>query len=192
MTTAQILDSIQQAYNKYTLLPNVSYNIATYLMDNDELIWKLLKYDTNDAWSPSKANLTKSEKGALIYKGVGEPANSTFRLFFDAGMDGAWNIATTMLRISPVVLIPKTYVTGVQSIRFEVYSHATLNMLSNYNPRSLSIIQKLIEVLNGAEIEGIGRIFFDYKISSYCRMSGINVGNATYKGYELIMCNQNF
>jgi len=190
MTTTQILDSIQQAYNKYTLLPNVSYNIATYLMDNDEFIWKLLKYDTNDAWAPSKADLTKSEKGALIYKGVGDP--TTFRLFFDAGMDGAWTIATTILRISPVILIPKNYVTGVQSIRFEVYSHATLNMLSNYNPRNLSIIQRLIEVLNGADIEGIGRIFFDYKISSYCRMAGINVGSATYKGYELIMCNQNF
>jgi hypothetical protein len=187
MTTTQILDDIQRAYNKYTLLPNIPYNITRYLMENDDFIWKLLKYDTNDAWSGSKANLTKSEKGGLIYKGDGDP--TTFRVFFDAGMDSAWTIATTILRISPVAVVPKTYVTGMQSVRFEVYSHATLNMLSNYNPRNLSIIQKLIEVLNGAEIEGLGRIFFDYKASSYCRLTGINVGNATYKGYELIMCN---
>jgi hypothetical protein len=190
MTATQILDSIQQAYNKYTLLPNIPYNIATYLMDSAdaELIWKLLKYDTNDAWN--KTNLAKSEKGALIYKGVGAPANSAFRVFFDAGMDGAWEIQATILRISPVAIIPKTYVTGVQSIRFEVYTHSEINMLSNYNPRSLSIIQKLIETLNGADIEGIGRLFFDYKASQYCRLTGVNVGNATYKGYELIMCNQ--
>lgn len=188
MTTTQILDSIQQSYNKYTLLPNVPYNIATYLMDHDDFIWKLLKYDTSDAWSPSKANLTKAEKGALIYKGTG--ALTDYRLFFDAGMDSAWTISTTILRISPIAIIPKNYVTGMQSIRFEVYTHATLNMLSNYNPRSLSIIQKLIEVLNGADIEGVGRIFFDYKASQYCRLTGVNIGNATYKGYELIMCNQ--
>jgi len=190
MTTTQILDSIQTSYNKYTLLPNIPYNIATYLMNSTEaeLIWKLLKYDTNDAWSPSKANLTKAEKGGLIYKGVGDP--TTFRVFFDAGMDSAWTIATTILRISPVAVIPKTYVTGVQSIRFEVYSHSTLNMLGNYNPRSLSIIQKLIETLNGSDVEGIGRLFFDYRASNYCRLTGVNVGNATYKGYELIMCNQ--
>jgi len=188
MTTAQILDSIQSSYNKYTLLPNIPYNILTYLMDNNEFIWKLLKYDSADAWSPSKADLTKAEKGALIYVGTG--ALTDYRVFMDAGMDSAWTIATTILRVSPVAIIPKTYVTGVQSIRFEVYSHATLNMLSNRNPRSLSIIQQLIEVLNGAEIEGIGRLFFDYKASSYCRLTGINVGNATYKGYELIMCNQ--
>lgn len=188
MTTTQILDSIQASYNKYTLLPNVPYNITTYLMNNDEFIWKLLKYDTNDAWN--KENLTKAEKGALIYKGIGAPVNSGFRVFFDAGMDGAWDIITTILRISPVVVIPKNYITGTQSIRFEVYTHSNINMLSNYNPRNLSIIQKLIEVLNGADIEGIGRLFFDYRASSYCRLSGINIGNATYKGYELIMCNQ--
>lgn len=190
MTTTQILDDIQAAYNKYTSLPNVPYNIATYLMDHDDFIWKLLKYDTNDAWSPSKANLTKAEKGALIYKGVGAPANSGFRVFFDPGLDESWTTATTILRISPVAIIPKNYVTGTQSIRFEVYTHSSINMLSNYNPRSLSIVQKLIEVLNGADIEGVGRIFFDYKASSYCRLTGINVGNATYKGYDLIMCNQ--
>lgn len=190
MTATQILDGIQDAYNKYSKLPSVPYNITTYLMDHDDFIWKLLKYNTADAWSPSKANLTKAEKGALIYKGVGAPANSAFRVFFDAGMDGAWDIQATILRISPVAIIPKNYVTGTQSIRFEVYTHSEINMLGNYNPRSLSVVQKLIEVLNGADIEGLGRIFFDYKASQYCRLTGVNVGNATYKGYELIMCNQ--
>ncbi len=191
MTTTQILDDIQDSYNKFSELQEVPYNIATYLMDHDDFIWRLLKYDTNTAWNENiNANLTKAEKGALIYKGNGTMTD--FRVFFDAGMSAAWTTATTVLRISPVVVVPKTYVTGIQSVRFEVYSHETLNVMSNYNPRSLSIVQKLIEVLNGAEIKGIGRIFFDYKASPYCRLTGINVGNSIYKGYELIMCNQNF
>ena len=191
MTTTQILDDIQKSYNKFSGLQEVPYNIATYLMDHDDFIWRLLKYDKNNAWNENiNANLTKAEKGALIYKGNG--AMTDFRVFFDAGMSAAWTTAVTILRISPVVVVPKTYVTGVQSVRFEVYSHETLNVMSNYNPRSLSIIQKLIEVLNGAEIKGLGRIFFDYKASPYCKLTGINVGNSIYKGYELIMCNQNF
>jgi hypothetical protein len=191
MTTTQILDDIQKSYNKFSGLQEVPYNIATYLMDHDDFIWRLLKYDTNNAWNENiNANLTKAEKGALIYKGTG--AMTDFRVFFDAGMSAAWTTAVTILRISPVVVVPKTYVTGTQSVRFEVYSHETLNVMSNYNPRSLSIIQKLIEILNGAEIKGIGRIFFDYKASPYCKLTGINVGNSIYKGYELIMCNQNF
>jgi len=189
MTATQILDSIQQAYNKYTGLEEVPYNIATYLMNNDDFIWRLLKYPVNTAWNENlNANLTTAEKGALIYKGNG--AFTDYRVFFDAGMSDAWITEVTVLRISPVMLVPKTYVTGTQSIRFEVYSHEKLNVMSNYNPRSLSIIQRLIEILNGAEITGLGRLFFDNKASPYCRMTGVNVGNSIYKGYELIMCNQ--
>jgi hypothetical protein len=155
---------------------------------NGETIWKLLNYDTNDAWSPSKANLTKSQKGALIYKGTGDP--TTFRMFFDPGMDSAWTVATTILRISPVTILPTTYVYGTQSILFEVYAHATLSMLSNYKSRSLLLCQQIIKVLNGADIEGIGRIYFDAKKSNSCRLTARNIGNATYKGYELVMCTQ--
>jgi type II secretory pathway component GspD/PulD (secretin) len=191
MTATQLLDSIQDAYNKYTKLEEVPYNIAVYLMNNDDFIWRLLKYPVNTAWNANlNANLTNTQKGALIYQGTGMMTD--FRVFFDAGMSAAWTEVATVLRISPVTIIPKNYVTGTQSIRFEVYSHETINMLSNKNPRSLSIIQRLIEVLNGAEIENLGRLFFDYKASQYCRMTGINVGNSVYKGFELIMCNQNF
>ena len=191
MTATQILDSIQQAYNKYTKLEEVPYNIAVYLMNNDDFIWRLLKYPVNTAWNVNlNANLTMAQKGTLIYQGNGMMTD--YRVFFDAGMSAAWTEVATVLRISPVTIIPKNYVTGTQSIRFEVYSHETINMLSNKNPRSLSIIQRLIEVLNGADIENLGRLFFDYKASQYCRMTGINVGNSIYKGFELIMCNQNF
>lgn len=184
-----ILDDVQNAYNKYSLLPRVPYNIAKYLMNNDETIWRLINYNTADAWNElTNPNLTKSQKSDLIYKGSG--ALTDYKIFFDPGMDTSWNVQSTILRISPVTVIPKNYITGTQSIRFEVYTHAELTMLSNYNPRGLSIIQRIIEVLNGADIEGIGRIFFDYKASQYCRLMSINVGSPTYKGWDLIMCNQ--
>ena len=188
MTEKEVLDNIQDIYNKYTLLPEVPYNIASYLINYDDTIWRLLKYNTNTAWNVNvNPNLTNADKGKLIYKGDGTITD--YRVFLDPGMDQAWNETATMLRISPVELWPSNHVYGIQCIRFEVYYHTTLAMLSNGNPRGLSILQRVIEVLNGAEIKGIGRLWFSYRASSRCRMTSINVGNPTFKGYDLIMCN---
>ncbi len=185
MTTQ--LDSIQESYNKYSSLSLVPYNMAKYLMDNDELIWKLLKYSSNDAWN--KTNLTKSEKGALIYNGFG--AITDKRMFFESSQNYAWTEAVTILRMAPVSLRPVNYVTGTQFIKFEAYTHESSSMLSNYQPRLLTIMQRLIEVFNGAEIDGIGRLFFDYTATNgAARLTGVNVGDATFRGYELIMGNK--
>ena len=74
MTNTDLFQNIQESYNKYSLLPNVSYNIATYLINNTnaELICRLLNYTTPDAWNSTvNPNLTKAQKGAMIYKGGG-------------------------------------------------------------------------------------------------------------------------
>ncbi len=185
MTTQ--LDSIQESYNKYSSLPLVPYNMAKYLMDNDELIWKLLKYSSNDAWN--KPNLTKAEKGAMIYKGAG--ATTEYRVFFTSSQNSAWTDVATVLRMAPATLRPVNYVTGTQFVKFEAYTHEECSTLSNYQPRLLTIMQRLIEVFNGADIDGIGRLFFDYNATNgAARLTGVNVGDATFRGYELIMGNK--
>ena len=183
-----ILDDIQDAYNKYEILPQTPYNVAKYLMDNNDTIWRLLKYDNATAWNENtNPNLTKSQKGALIYNGVNAP--ETYRVFFTCSQDFAWTSVATVLRLAPVEVIPKDYVTGIMCVKFEVYTHTNLSMLSNYEPRNLLLIQQIIKTLNGAEIEGIGRLWFNYRASPRCRMTAINVGSDTFTGIELIMCN---
>ena len=55
----------QDAYNKFDDLDSFSYNCIQYLMDNSELIWRLLKYKTPSAWDSTICpNLSKQEKGA--------------------------------------------------------------------------------------------------------------------------------
>ena len=53
------------AYNKYTILTDLPYNVVTHLFTNDkaEIIWKLLKYNDSDAWM--KPDLTQDEKSRL-------------------------------------------------------------------------------------------------------------------------------
>ena len=50
-------------YNSLSALPNAPYNILKYLAQNNENIWKLLKYNSYDALS--KPNLTMEEKLSL-------------------------------------------------------------------------------------------------------------------------------
>jgi hypothetical protein len=69
----------------------------------------------------------------------------------------------------------------------EVYSHYKINMLNNYTTRIDTIIQQLIEVFNGAEISGLGRMYFDAKANPRSRASII--GQIPMKGKILTICN---
>jgi hypothetical protein len=176
-------DSRKDIYNKFTNLPNLSYNCLSYLIEQDESIWKLLKYNDPDAWN--KPDLTKEEKGLLIYDG--SPNETDFRVFLDVGQDNSWNIQATVLRVSPIQLYPTNHIYGNVSIAFEVYSHFRLNHLSNYTTRIDTIVQKIIEVFNGSEIGGLGRLYFDARANNRSKM--IDIGKIPYKGKVVVMCN---
>jgi len=181
-----LINKKDESYNNFETLPSIAYNCVTYLMDNDEEIWRMLAYSDAEALNPNAhSNLTVEQKKSLIYNG--EDDITSYRVFMDMGMDDAWKQEAAMLRISPVMIMPDNYVHGKSAMSFEVYSHFKVNHLSNYTTRSLSIMQRLLEVYNGADISGIGRLFFDRKASSLCKI--VPIGRIPYKGYGLIMCN---
>ena len=181
--TTQGLDSRKNEYNKFETLPLASYNITKYLMDNEETIWKLLKYSDADAWN--KPNLSLGEKAALVY--AGQPNETDFRVFNSVGQDNSWTVEACLLRISPATILPNNYVFGYSSIAFEVYCHYKVVTLSNYMNRIDYASQRLIECLNGAEIDGVGRLFFDHRASAFSK--SILIGSIPYKGRATIMCN---
>ena len=182
-----MIDSRKEEYNKFIDLPSISYNCIKYLMDNNELVWKLLKYDDKDAWKNdvTHPNLTKAQKGALIYDG--SPNETDFRVFMDVGMDDPWTEQACVIRITPARLTPTSYVYGQVNMLFEVYAHYKVNTMSNYSTRLTTISQQFIEVFNGAEIGGLGRLFFDMKASPENRLT-IN-GRTPMRGNALIMTN---
>mgnify|MGYP007069485523 CR=1 FL=1 len=73
------------SYNKFIGYDTLSYRVIEYLINNNEDIWKMLKYNTPDALS--QPNLTLSEKAELIYQG--EVDAEPFRVFRDAFTDDA-------------------------------------------------------------------------------------------------------
>lgn len=174
-------DTRQEAYNTFVDLNQLSYKLISYLLENDEEIWKLLKYSAPDAWNMT--NLTKAQKGALIWDGVKTATDC--RVFFDI-IDPSWTEQATIIRIFPVEIIPYNYVNGNSAIAFQVFTHNEISTLSDYTTRNMTVIQRFLEVFNGADIKGIGRLFFDAKRSSRCRLS--TIGQLPMTGYSLVMC----
>jgi hypothetical protein len=147
----------KDAYNQFSQYANFSYNCISYLMDNNELVWKLLYYKTPDAWNLS--NLSSAQKAALIYKG--EEDGSPFRVFLDGGIPDVWTDQSCIIRISPLNMIAKNRTVGIIAMVFEVYAHYKINSLSNYTTRVDTIVQQFLEVFNGIEIGGLGKLYFD-------------------------------
>jgi hypothetical protein len=172
---------MSQSYNTYANLPYLSYYIITHIVNNNEDIWKLLKYLDNNPLE--KANLTREEKSELIYRGSGDANN--FRVFSDWGVDDAITAQIPMLRISSLEVAPSSYVVGNQMIGFEIYAHYKINTLIDATSRTTRIVQQLLETLNGKNIDGIGKLFFDPKTRNNIRL----IGQINYKGLMLTMCN---
>ncbi len=170
-------------YATYELLPHLSYKIVEYLMTSPdaEIIWKLLKYTDADAYD--KENLSLEEKAKLIYDGQAD--GSKYNVFFDYMLDDSETKMETLLRIYPAEVYPNTRVHGLCSINIEVLSHAKINHLSNYTTRVDTIIQALLKVLNGVDVNGIGVMFFDNQGSRYDKIQII--GQKPYKGKLLKM-----
>lgn len=173
----------REAYNKYTRVPNFSYSIIEHLMTNEkaEILWKLLKYNDADAYD--KPNLSQEEKAALIYKGIG--SQDEYSVFLDYMSTDSEYKVKTILRIYPGEAIPVTRTTGIQGINIEVFVEFSINHLADYTTRVERITQTLIEVLNGADIGGVGQLFLDAQASRLCRISTIGV--APFKGKQIVM-----
>lgn len=177
---------VQSSYNKFQTIPTIPSNLITYMINNEDQLWKLLAYNDANAWRDDSAHpsLTKEQKGILVYDGLKE-INSC-RLFPNLGQDDSLLVESSFIRIGMPELIPTNYVRGNTLIGFEILTHYKVSTLSNYQSRDDTILQRILELFNGADVPGIGRLFFDAKASSKCKV--YLVGQLPYRGKALIMC----
>lgn len=145
------------AYSKLTGLRWFSYNCISYLLDNNEMVWKLLYYNENNAWE--QPNLTLSQKRSLIY--AGEPDETLFRVFMSEKQANAWVSEACVLRIFPYSVIPENRTVNTTIMVFDAYSHYRINTLSNYTTRIDTIVEELVATFNGSNIGGLGRLSFN-------------------------------
>lgn len=170
------------SYALYNGWDSFSYNCISYLMTHDELIWKLLKYPTPNAWQMS--DLTQEEKASLIYNGSDD--TSQFHVFLDQGSPDVETVEGAIIRIAPYSLNPDNRTIGTVLMIFEAYTYFHNNHLSNYRTRNDMITKRLIQVFNGATIEGgLGKLHLD-NLGSYGTRAELG-GQSPWRGRWILM-----
>jgi hypothetical protein len=171
-------------YNQYVGLGMMPYKIITHLLLNNEDIFKLLKYNENNALDLN--NLSISEKRNLIYKG--QTDSSPYKIFMQPTTDDAFPDTGSFLRVYIVDIYPTDHIKGLVTIAFEILCHNKINSLNNYSTRMHWMLQNILSTFNGANIDGIGELFFNAKASNRMNYAKQNLYNGkNYFGYTICM-----
>jgi hypothetical protein len=181
ITDGQITANVgASAYNDFKIFSELSYRCIKHLMDNNELVWKLLKYSDRDAWN--KPNLTQEEKGELIYSGQDD--TSKFHVFMDSKQPDVLMNEIALLRIMPYYAVGINRTIGIMEISMEVFSHYKINHLSNYKTRVDLIVEELLGLFNGTEIGSLGKLTFDRTVDQSSRL--FEIGQIPFGGKQII------
>lgn len=174
------------SYAQYGGFDELSYKCITYLLNNNEEIWKLLYHTTPTAWN--EVNLTIDQKASMIYRGQDD--STTSKVFMDIGSPDVFTREDCIIRLSPYSIFPDNRVYGTISFLFEVYCHFKCNHLSNYRTRVDMITKNFIQTFNGINVPdvGIGRMFLDSMGSAATRVE--NAGQSPFKGRWVILSNK--
>lgn len=175
----------ESSYNQYDGLQNFTLLIIQHLMLNNEDIWKLLKYDTQDALE--KPNLTREEKAKLIYPGASGGDMDDYRVFRTPYLDDLTTNQQAQLRVYLESITPDTRLYGTVDVNIEVICHIKMIELNDYQNRAESIVWQVIKTLNGADVGGIGKLFFDRSGSFYDLIKMNRYNNRNFYGYTITM-----
>lgn len=170
----------EYAYSDFKGFNQISYNCVKYLLNNNELVWKLLKYNGPDAWN--KPDLTHEEKAELIY--AGQQDSSKFKVFLDSKQPDVLMDETTLLRIMPYFAIGYNRTLSMMEVSMEVYSHYKINHLSNYTTRVDTIAGELLTLFNGSNMGTLGYLAIDKMVDQSSRL--FSVGQIPFGGKQVL------
>lgn len=156
------------ANNSFTEMPKVPYKILTYLIEHNENLFKLLKYNTKDALS--NPNLTKDEKIAMLYTDEGREID--FNIFFKPLVGEEMTDSSTQLRIYKAKITPTTKLKAVLNYEFDIVVGSKTDFVYDEDgiPCSrLDLIEhEIIDTLCGISEFGVGGFQFSRELSNLC------------------------
>ncbi len=173
-------------YNSLTALPFIPYKIMEYLANNDEIIWKMLKYNSYDALS--KPNLTFEEKMELVWKN-GDPQDK-YSVFLTNLVEDAIPKSRCIFKNYQYYIHAKELYTSTVVYSFD-FLYGGKMALVEYNKIPVSrgdlFINRILTVLNGAYVGGIGKLTFLDDMSRYNLGKSIIGNSKTFTGVQLFM-----
>lgn len=193
-------------FNLFSNLDSVEYRIINYIKESDtpeaNRIWKLLKY--SDPKALFKENLTQEDKAKLIY--FDEDQNSK-RVFGFNFQEDLFDETCSLIKVYVDSIVPTNHLLSLVNVGFEILSHDKISNVYNdlsdvyedgrpveenipVKSRNTVILRSLLALLNGAHIEGVGKMQFDKTMSDACRVISDLDNRKNYYGYRLIMSSQ--
>ena len=149
------IGSGRKAINRYKNVSWIPYNLTEYLFENEN-IWKLLYYSTNDALS--KPNLTRQEKINLIWRG--QDRQEDYRVFLTPMQENAQPEQACVLRIFVHRVAPVNPVYADILIGIEMLCQTKLGMLDDGRPRIEVLFEEIMGTVLDKNIQGVGNVFF--------------------------------
>lgn len=172
-------------YNSLAALPPSLYNILTYLVLNNENIWKMLKYNSYDALS--KPNLTNKEKFELLWK---TGPQEKYGVFFTNLVGDAVCQSKCILKMYQYYIQASGLYTGTLVYAFDFLYGATMALVEKDGipvNRGDLFIHEMLKTLNGVEIGGVGKLQFNDDLSRYDSAKSVIGNSETFTGVVLYM-----
>jgi hypothetical protein len=168
-----------------SMLPNIPYNILTYLAKEEQILWKLLAYNSYDALS--KPDLTFSEKMDLIWK---EGPQEPYSVFMTNIIDDAIPESKSILKIYNYYIHAKDLYLAPTVYAFDILYGPKMSLVE-YNGIPVSradlFVNRILTLLNGVEVGGVGKLVFFDDMSRY-DLGRTVIGNSkTFTGYQLFL-----
>lgn len=173
-------------YNSLSALPKSLYNILTYLVNHNENIWKMLKYNSYDALS--KPSLTQKEKMAFLWK-TGKQED--YGVFLTNLIEDVICESKSILKIYQYYIHanPSTVLsTPVYAFDF-LYGGQMALVEQDGVPvnRGDLFINEILKTLNGKNVGGVGVLQFNDDMSRYDAARSVIGNSKTFTGVTLYL-----
>lgn len=172
-------------YNSFAALPYIPYNIIKYLATEDEIIWKLLAYNSYDALS--KPNLTFEEKIELIWK---EGPQEQFSVFLTNLVEDIIAESKTILKCYQYHSHASGLYTSATVYCFDVLYGGQMALV-DYNGipvnRGDLFTNRIMTILNGVEVNGVGKLMFSDDMSNYDLVRSVIGNSKSFTGKQIFL-----
>ena len=169
-------------FNSLSVLPEIPYRILVFLTE-DEILWKLLKY--NDYKALSKPDLTFDEKVALIWK---DGPQEQFSVFLTNLVEDVIAESKTILKCYHYYSHADELYTSTTVYAFDILFGGQMSLVE-YNGipvnRGDLFIQRLAQILNGANVGGVGTLVFYDDMSRYDCAKAVVGNSKTFTGKQM-------
>lgn len=173
-------------YNSLSALPNAPYNILTYLAQNNENIWKMLKYNSYDALSQSE--LSMSEKLDLVWK---NGPQEDYSVFFTNLIEDEICESKCILKIYQYYIHanPSIYV-STPVFAFDFLFGGKMSLIDRDGipvNRGDLFVHEILKTLNGVYIGGVGQLQLSDDLSRYSAGRAVIGNSKTFTGVVLYL-----